>query len=77
MTDLPAFSGLQEANGLEMGRILQSNHACPDICHIIASEMRKNLVKYIIENDPKLGFMIDESAAISKKKRGSGNLFML
>jgi hypothetical protein len=67
MTDLPAVIGLQEANGLEMGRILQSNHAYTDICHLIASEMRKNLVKYMIENDLTVGFMIDESATISEK----------
>jgi hypothetical protein len=39
MTDLPALTGLQEPNGLEMGRILQSNHAYIDICHLTASEM--------------------------------------
>jgi hypothetical protein len=68
MTDLPALTDLQEANGLEMGHILQSNHACRDICHLIVSEMQKNLVKYIIENNLKVGFMIDESTTISKKK---------
>jgi hypothetical protein len=68
MTDLPAMIGLQEANGLEMGCILQSNHACTDICHLIASEMRNNFVKYIIENDLKVGFMIDESTTISIKE---------
>jgi hypothetical protein len=78
MTDLPALIGLQDAIGLEMGRILQSNHACTDICHLIASEMQKNLVKYIIENDLKVGFMIDESTTVGKKKRVSGsNLFTL
>jgi hypothetical protein len=65
MTDLPALIVVQEANGLEMGRILQSNHACTDICHLIASEMRQNLLKYIIENDQKVSFMIDESTTIS------------
>jgi hypothetical protein len=68
MTDLPALIGLQEANGLEMGCILQSNDACADICHLIASEMRKNLVKYVIENDLKVGFMIDKSTTVSKKE---------
>jgi hypothetical protein len=29
--------------------------------------MRKNLVKYIIENDLKVGFMKDKSTTISKK----------
>jgi hypothetical protein len=69
MTVLPALIDLQEANGLEMGHILQSNHALTDICHLIVSKMQKNLVKYIIENNLKVGFMIDESTTISKKKR--------
>jgi hypothetical protein len=30
--------------------------------------MRKNLVKYLIENDLKVGIMIDESTTISKKE---------
>jgi hypothetical protein len=68
MTDLPPLIGVQEANGLEIGRILQSNHACTDICHLIASEMRKNLVKYIIGNDLKVGIITDESTTVSKKE---------
>jgi hypothetical protein len=48
--------------------ILQSDYACTDICHSIASEMRKNFVKYIIENDLNVGFMTDESTTISKKQ---------
>jgi uncharacterized protein YqiB (DUF1249 family) len=61
MIDIPSLIGLQEANGLKMERILPSNHACTVICHLTASEMRKNLVKYITENDLKVGFMTDES----------------
>jgi hypothetical protein len=76
MTDLPALTSFREANGLEMGYSLQSNHACTGICHLIASEMRKNLVKYITENDLEVGFMIDEFTTIIKK-RGSGNRFTL
>jgi hypothetical protein len=38
-----------------MGSILQSNRA-RDIYHFIASKMRKNLVKYITENDLRVGF---------------------
>jgi hypothetical protein len=76
MTDLLALIDLQEADGLEMGHILQSNHACTDICHLIASEMRNNLVKYTVEKKQKVGFVIDKSITISIKK-GSGNLFTL
>jgi hypothetical protein len=42
-----------------------------DNCHLVATEMRKALVKYIIENDRKLGFIIDESATISGKEGSS------
>jgi hypothetical protein len=44
MTDLPAMIDLQEANGLEMGRILQPNQACTVICHLIDNEIRNNLI---------------------------------
>ena len=37
-----------------------SNTVCADITHHIANEMRKKLVNYILENDQKVGFMIDD-----------------
>jgi hypothetical protein len=61
MTDLAALIDLQELNGL-------ANHACTDICDHIADEMRKKLVKYILDNDLKIGFMIDDSSTRSKKE---------
>jgi hypothetical protein len=51
-----------------MGRVLNCDHACIDICHVIASELRKNLARYIIEDDRNVGFMIDESIAIHEKE---------
>jgi hypothetical protein len=69
ITVLPALTGLQEATVLEMGRILQSNNAYTDICHLIASAARMNLGKYIIETELKIGFTIDKSTTISKKRR--------
>jgi hypothetical protein len=68
MTYLAALIDLQELNGLAMGRSLQSNYACTDTCDHIADEMRKKLDKYIIDNDLKIGFMIDESSTRSKKE---------
>ncbi|XP_065650267.1 E3 SUMO-protein ligase KIAA1586-like [Hydra vulgaris] len=50
-----------------MGRILQSDHACADIIYHISNEMRTKLVKYILHNDNKVGFMIDESTTMNKK----------
>uniref|UniRef100_H3AY60 HAT C-terminal dimerisation domain-containing protein n=1 Tax=Latimeria chalumnae TaxID=7897 RepID=H3AY60_LATCH len=60
-SDLPVVLDLQKANGLDVVRILQSDHSCADImCHI-AKSMR------FISNDLKIGFMIDESTSASKK----------
>jgi hypothetical protein len=52
-------TGLQEENGLEMECSLQSNHACADIYRLISDEMRKIIVKYVMEDDQKVGFMIE------------------
>ncbi|XP_065640484.1 E3 SUMO-protein ligase KIAA1586-like [Hydra vulgaris] len=57
----------QVENGLDMGRILQSDHACADIVYHISNEIRTKLVKYILHNGNKVGFMIDESTTMSKK----------
>ncbi|XP_065645708.1 E3 SUMO-protein ligase KIAA1586-like [Hydra vulgaris] len=45
-------------NGLDMRRILQPDHAYADIVYHISNEMRTKLVKYILHNDIKVGFMI-------------------
>ncbi|XP_065671985.1 E3 SUMO-protein ligase KIAA1586-like [Hydra vulgaris] len=66
-SDLKELILLQVENGLDMGRILQSDHACADIVYHISNEMRTKLVKYILYNDNKVGFMIDESTTMSKK----------
>jgi hypothetical protein len=68
MADLPTLIGLQEANGLEIGQILEFNHACTDSCQLIARVMPKNLVKYTTQNDLGVGFMTDDSTTISKKQ---------
>ena len=66
-SDLKELILLQVENGLDMGRILQSDHACADIVYHISNEMRTKLVKYILHNNNKVGFMIDESTTMSKK----------
>jgi hypothetical protein len=42
---------LQDANWLQMGRILWCIDACADTCYLVATEMREALVMYIVEND--------------------------
>ena len=66
-SDLKELILLQVENGLDMGRVLQSDHAYADIVYHISNEMRTKLVKYILNNDNKVGFMIDESTTMSKK----------
>nr|XP_047139105.1 E3 SUMO-protein ligase KIAA1586-like [Hydra vulgaris] len=66
-SDLKELILLQVENGLDMGLILQSDHACANIVYHISNEMRPKLVKYIIHNDNKVGFMIEESTTMSKK----------
>lgn len=51
-----------------MRRSLESNFACRDVYHFIASETRNTLVKYITENDINVGFMIDESTTVTEKE---------
>ena len=64
-SDLPDDIVLQQLNGLNMGRILQSDHACADIADHIATEMRSKITKNIVEKRQKLSVLIDESTTVS------------
>lgn len=66
-TDLPKLVDLQTLNGLEMGRILQSDKSCSSIVDHIAIEMRKTICKDIIEFQRKICVIVDESTSLSKK----------
>ncbi|XP_066475289.1 E3 SUMO-protein ligase KIAA1586-like [Tiliqua scincoides] len=57
---------LQELNGVEMGRILHSTNACINIVNHISEEMRKTVVKKIVQSNNKISLIIDESTTISK-----------
>ena len=48
-----------------MGRILHSTNACINIVNHISDEMRKNLVKEIVQSNRKISLIIDESTTIS------------
>jgi hypothetical protein len=56
---------LQESNGTNMGRILQTNKSCVDICDFIGSEMHSKLIKFIIDNNLKFSILVDECTTIS------------
>ena len=54
---------LQKLNGADCGNILYSDHSCRNIVDHIASEMRKELVDYILKTNAKFSIMIDESTS--------------
>ena len=58
---------LQELNGVEMGRILHSTNACINIVNHTSEEMRKTVVKEIVQSNSKISLIIDESTTINKK----------
>lgn len=66
-TDMPKLVDLHVNNGLEMGRILQTDKACSNIVDHISSEMRKKICKDIVDNRRKLCIIVDESTTISNK----------
>jgi len=56
---------LQQLNGIDMGRVLHSDHSGAEIIIHIATEMRRKLVTNIINNDSKISILIDESTSVS------------
>jgi hypothetical protein len=56
-----------ELNGVWMGSLLYSRIACHDIVTHIASDMRKDMIKYIIDTKTKISVMVDESTTKSVK----------
>lgn len=66
-TDLPFDIQLQKLNGLDMGRILHSDHACADIASHIAIEMKTKITNFLVKNNFKISVLIDEATSVSKK----------
>ena len=58
---------LQELNGVEMDRILHSTNACINIVNHTSEEMRKTVVKEIVQSNSKISLIIDESITINKE----------
>jgi len=65
--DMPKLIDLQALNGVNMGRVLQTNKSCANIVDHISNEMRLKICKDIIENNRKLCIVVDESTTLSKK----------
>lgn len=66
-TDMPNLVDLQIINGLDMGRILQTNKACSNIIDHITFEMRKKLCLDLLHNKRKICIIVDESTTLSQK----------
>lgn len=65
--DHPDLIELQAVNGVHMGRMLHSNVTATDVAEHIALEMRKKLVKAIIECKLPFSVLIDESTSLGQK----------
>ncbi|XP_025190416.1 E3 SUMO-protein ligase KIAA1586-like [Melanaphis sacchari] len=65
--DMPKLIDLQALNGVNMGRVLQTNKSCANIVDHISNEMRLKICNDIIENNRKLCIVVDESTTLSKK----------
>jgi len=66
-TDLPFDIQLQKFNGLDMGRILHSDHACANIASHIAIEIKAKITNFLVKNNFKISVLIDEATSVSKK----------
>ncbi|XP_060867447.1 E3 SUMO-protein ligase KIAA1586-like [Metopolophium dirhodum] len=65
--NMPKLIDLQALNGVNMGRVLQTNKSCANIVDHISNEMRLKICNDIIENNRKLCIVVDESTTLSKK----------
>jgi len=58
------LTDLQELNGFDMGRILQTNVSCFNIIDNLALEMRRKIAMDIVKNNRKICILVDESTNI-------------
>ena len=68
LSELSRLVQLQEANGLDIGKILTSHQSAANIAEHIANEMRSNLVSHILNSDTKISVMVDESTSVSQEQ---------
>jgi hypothetical protein len=57
---------VQELIGINMSRILHSTNSCINIVNHTAEEMKRTVIKNIIESNNNIALLIDESTAISQ-----------
>jgi hypothetical protein len=57
----PALIDLQTKNGLDMGKMLFSDHSCSNVILFIADSMCKQLAKFVLDTDSFFSLLMDES----------------
>uniref|UniRef100_A0A672GNY5 Uncharacterized protein n=1 Tax=Salarias fasciatus TaxID=181472 RepID=A0A672GNY5_SALFA len=66
-TDFEKMVDLQKANSVDLGRVLHSKTTCVDIVEHISSQMKRELLKKMIENKSKITILADESTSTGRK----------
>uniref|UniRef100_A0A3P8U5N6 DUF4371 domain-containing protein n=1 Tax=Amphiprion percula TaxID=161767 RepID=A0A3P8U5N6_AMPPE len=66
-TDFESLIDLQEANSMNLGRVLHSKTVCVDIVDHVASQMKNEILKKIIKNKSKITILADESTTVGNK----------
>ncbi|KAK1891898.1 E3 SUMO-protein ligase KIAA1586 [Dissostichus eleginoides] len=66
-TDFESLIDLQHANSADLGRVLHSKTVCVDIIEHVSSQMKKELLKKIIETKSKITVLADESTSVGHK----------
>uniref|UniRef100_A0A3P8SQM7 DUF4371 domain-containing protein n=1 Tax=Amphiprion percula TaxID=161767 RepID=A0A3P8SQM7_AMPPE len=66
-TDFESLIDLQEANSMNLGRVLHSKTVCVDIVGHVASQMKNEILKKIIKNKSKITILADESTTVGNK----------
>ena len=52
---------------MNIGRMLFSKNSCRNIVHLIATEIRHRLVKFILDSDELFAVMMDESTTMANE----------
>lgn len=63
----PYLYEVQQQNGLDMGKMLFSDHSCRNIITFIGDSMRKKLVSYILQSDTLFSILMDESTTMANQ----------
>ena len=66
-TDFEKLISVQQANSIDMGRVLHSKTVAVDLIEHISSHMKKKLLTKIIESRSKTNVLADESTCVDDK----------